>query len=51
MERANDSVQGAIELYREMFPSRRIPSANVILNASLVLNTPKIPRKVFSGSR
>ena len=29
--RANDSLQGAIALYREMFPNRRIPTAGVIL--------------------
>lgn len=32
--RANDSLAGAVNLYREMFPGRRIPTPRVILNAN-----------------
>ncbi|CAG9570580.1 unnamed protein product [Danaus chrysippus] len=32
--RANESLRGAINLYREMFPNRRVPTASVILNAN-----------------
>lgn len=31
---ANDNLPGAINLYREMFPNRRVPTASVILNAN-----------------
>lgn len=31
---SNDSVRGAINLYREMFPHRRIPSYNLMLGVN-----------------